>query len=81
MIAKLELDCGVIHTFHVVTERQAIDRAVKVCRDDSQGGLLIINGVDYGEFDYGEFDYGEFDYGLVFYFTNLSTGETWNIVE
>ncbi len=71
MIAKLELDSGNIVTYHVTTRREAFDRASATCGEQQTGGLLIIDGIDYGEFDYGN----------EFYYTVLTTGETWTIVE
>ena len=70
MIAKLELDNHVMSTFDVDNVNEAISRSIEICRDFDSGGVLMIDGKDYGSFDIGK----------DFIYKNLTTGETCCIV-
>ena len=51
MIAKLELDIHVTSTFEAENKCEAYSRALEICRDFDSGGVLVIDGKDYGEID------------------------------
>ncbi len=70
MIARLELDNHVTSTFDVDNVDQAIARSTEICRDFESGGILVIDGKDYGSFDIGK----------DFIFKNLTTRQSWCIV-
>ncbi len=70
MIAKLELDNHVTSTFDVDNVNEAIARSTEICRDFDSGGVLMIDGKDYGSFDLGK----------DFIYKNLTTGQTCIIV-
>lgn len=52
MIARLELDNFVVSTFNVSSLRSAYTKAYRICIDFESGGVLMIDGKDYGEFDF-----------------------------
>ena len=70
MIAKLELDIHVTSTFDIDNVNEAIDRSIEICRDFDSGGVLMVDGKDYGSFDLGK----------DFIFKNLTTGQVCAIV-
>ena len=69
MLAKLKLDIHVTSTFDVDNVNEAYNRSIEICRDFESGGVLIIDGKEYGEFDFGD----------VLFFFQLTIRESWPI--
>ncbi len=69
MIAKLELDIHVTSTFDVDNVNEAYNRSIEICRDFESGGVLMLDGKDFGEFDFGD----------VPIFFHLTIRESWPI--
>ncbi len=51
MKIKLELDNHVTSTFEAENKREAYNKAIDICRNFDSGGVLMIDGKDYGEID------------------------------
>ncbi len=71
VIARLDLNCHCVISFNTATKREVFDRAADICHEHGFGGVLELDGVDYGEFDYG----------IELVFTELATGNQWYIVK
>jgi len=48
----LELDNDVTSTFDANTLQDAQKQAWQICEDYQTGGVLVVDGVDVGEYDY-----------------------------